>query len=151
MTSVQSVQGGIYALGKAHVRSTLSLGRFPIPATTFVVRMRNGRASSARRTLELFQMQTLTFGTVPMSVWPTMALSRPFKEDRRALSLAFHSSLLHVVDDVMCPLTLCAQVVYLNPQLFRASETRAGAHCGGCFAHGLVLDSLVVLTLKPAT
>ena len=86
-----------------------------------------------------------------MSVWPTMALSRPFKEDRRALSLAFHSSLLHVVDDVMCPLTLCAQVVYLNPQLFRVSETRAGAHCGGCFAHGLVLDSLVVLTLKPAT
>ena len=82
-----------------------------------------------------------------------MALSRPFKEDPRvrALSLAFHASLLHAVDGVTYPLALCSQVVYLNPHLFKASETQAGARCGGCFARGLMLDSLVALTLKPAT
>ena len=56
-SSVQfrSVQGGIYAaLGKAHVRSTLSLRTFP----------------------------NVAFETVPVLVWLTMALSRPLKEDR---------------------------------------------------------------------
>ena len=58
-TAVQfsSVQDGIYALGKAHMRSTPSLRSFP----------------------------NVAFETVPMFVWLTMALSRPFKEDRLAL------------------------------------------------------------------
>ena len=48
-----SVQDGIYALGKAHMRSNPSLRSFP----------------------------SVVFETVPMRVWLTMALSRPFKED----------------------------------------------------------------------
>ena len=52
-----SVQDGIYALGKAHMRSTPSLRSFP----------------------------NVAFETVPMFVRLTMALSRPFKEDRLAL------------------------------------------------------------------
>ena len=54
---VSSVQDGIYALGKAHMRSTPSLRSFP----------------------------NVAFETVPMFVRLTMALSRPFKEDRLAL------------------------------------------------------------------
>ena len=48
---------GIYALGKAHVRPTPSLRRFP----------------------------SASFETVPVFVWLTMALSLPFREDRLAL------------------------------------------------------------------
>ena len=55
-----SVQDGIYALGNAHIRSTPSLRSFP-----------NG-----------------TFETVPMFIRFTMALSRPFKKDRRTLPLS---------------------------------------------------------------
>ena len=44
-----SVQGGIYALEKAHIHSTPSLRSFP----------------------------SVTFETVPMFIWLTMALSRP--------------------------------------------------------------------------
>ena len=47
-----SVQDGIYAFGKALMRSTPSLGSF----------------------------HNVAFETVPMFVWLTMALSRPFKE-----------------------------------------------------------------------
>ena len=59
-SSVQfsSVQDGIYALGIAHMRSTQSLKSF----------------------------SNVAFETVPMFVWLTLALSRPFKEDRLALS-----------------------------------------------------------------
>ena len=57
---LSSVQDGIYALGKAHMCSTPSLRRFP-----------NG-----------------AFKTGPMFVWLTMALSRPFMEDRLALPLS---------------------------------------------------------------
>ena len=65
-----SVQDGIYALGKANMRSTQSLGSFPNVASQ----------------------------TVPMFTWLTMALSRPFKEDRPAL----HLSLLSPLGDWWC-------------------------------------------------
>ena len=53
-----SVHDGIYALGrKGHMRSTPSLRSFP----------------------------SVALETVPMFVWSTMALSRPFKEDRQVL------------------------------------------------------------------
>ena len=55
-----SVQGGIYALGKAHIRSTPCLRSFP----------------------------NVVFQTVPMFVLLAMALSRPFKEDLLALPLS---------------------------------------------------------------
>ena len=55
-----SVLDGIYALGKAHMRSTPSLRRFP----------------------------KVVFEMIPMFVCLTMALSRPFKEDRLALPLS---------------------------------------------------------------
>ena len=57
---LSSVQDGIYALGKALMRSTPSLIRFP----------------------------NIAFEMVLMLVWLTMALSRPFKEDRLALPLS---------------------------------------------------------------
>ena len=49
-----SVQDGMYADGKAHMRSTPSLRSFP----------------------------KVAFKMVPMFVWLTMARSRPFREDR---------------------------------------------------------------------
>jgi len=55
-----SVQDGIYALGKTHTRSTPSLRSFP----------------------------NVAFKTVPLFVWSTVALSRPFKEDSLALPLS---------------------------------------------------------------
>ena len=54
-----SVQDGIYALQKSHMRFTPPLSSFP----------------------------SIAFVTVPMFVSLTMALSRPFKEDRQALPL----------------------------------------------------------------
>ena len=59
-SEVSSVQGGICALGKAHMRSTPSLRGFP----------------------------SVAFETVPMFVWLTMTLSRPVKEDGLALPLS---------------------------------------------------------------
>ena len=53
------VQDGIYAFGKAHMRSTQSLRSFP----------------------------TIAFEMVPMFAWLRMALSHPFREDRLALPL----------------------------------------------------------------
>ena len=55
-----SIQGGIYALGKAHMRSTPSRRSF----------------------------LNVSFETVSTFVWLTMALSRPFKKDRLALPLS---------------------------------------------------------------
>ena len=54
-----------------------------------------------------------------------MALSRPFKEDRLALSLS--TPLLQAVDSMMgwLNLALCLQVVSQAPQHFRSSETQA--------------------------
>ena len=55
-----SVQDGIYALRKAHMRSTPSLRNF----------------------------SNVTFETVPVFFWLTMALSRPLREDCPALPLS---------------------------------------------------------------
>ena len=55
-----SVQDGIYELGKAHMRFTPSLSSFP----------------------------SVAFEAVPMFVWLTMVLSRPFKEDLLAVPLS---------------------------------------------------------------
>ena len=95
-SSVQfnSVQHGIYALGEAHMRSTPSLRSIP----------------------------NVAIETVPMFVWLTMALSRPFKEDRLAEEEAsFHASLLQAIDGVMS-LALCQQVGSRAPQHLRSSE-----------------------------
>jgi len=59
-----SLQRGICALGKAHIRFTPPLRGFP----------------------------SVAFETVPMFVWLTMVLSHPFKEDRRVLLLSTHLS-----------------------------------------------------------
>ena len=49
----------------------------------------------------VFQVSpNVAFETVPIVVWLTIALSRPLKEDRRAISL-LHDSVLQVLDDVM--------------------------------------------------
>ena len=62
-----------------------------------------------RSSLSPRSFPTVTFEAVPMFVWLTMALSRPFKEDRQALS--FHASLLQAIDGVMS-LALYSQVVF---------------------------------------
>ena len=100
-SSVQfsSVQDGIYALGKVRMRSISSLRSFP----------------------------KVTFKTVPMFVWLTMALSRPFKEDRLALPLSTPLSSRRSV--VWCP-WLCARSE--APQHLRSFEKQAT--CEGCFA-----------------
>ena len=96
-----SVQDGIYALGKAHMRSTPSLSSFP----------------------------KVAFQTVPVFARLTIALSRPFKEDRLALPLS--TPLLQAIRGVVS-LALCPQVVSQAPQHFRSSEKQAT--CEGCFA-----------------
>ena len=58
--SFYSVQDGIYALEKVHMRSTPTLRSIP----------------------------NVAFETVPMFAWLTTALSRPFKEDCLALPLS---------------------------------------------------------------
>ena len=55
-----TAQGGIFALGKVRIRSSWALRGFP----------------------------NVAFETVPMLICITMALSRPSKEDRRALPLS---------------------------------------------------------------
>ena len=67
-------QDGIYALGKAHMRSTPSLWSF----------------------------LNVAYETAPMVIWLTMALSRPFREDRLALPLSTPLSSRRSV--VWCPL-----------------------------------------------
>ena len=62
---------------------------------------------------------------VPMFVRLTMALSRPFKEDRQALPLSTALS-------TPLSLALCPQVVSQASQHFRSSEKQAT--CEGCFA-----------------
>ena len=89
-------------LGEAHMRSTTSLRSFPNDA----------------------------FETVPMFVWLTMALSRPFKEDRRALPLSTPLSSRRSM--VWCPWLCALQEVSQAPQHFRSSGTQT--ICEGCFA-----------------
>ena len=90
-----SAQDGVYALGKVHMRSTLSHRSFP----------------------------KVAFETVPMFVWPTMALSRPFKEDNLALPLStpLSSRCDGVVSLALCP----EQVISQAPQHFRSSKKLA--------------------------
>ena len=83
---------GMYALGKAHKLSTSSLRSSP----------------------------NVAFDTVPMSVCMTMALSRPFKEERRALA-ALPTPLLQAIDGVTF-LALCLYVASQAPQHFKSSE-----------------------------
>ena len=68
LVQFSSVQDGIYALAKAHMRSTSSLRRFP----------------------------NVVFETIPMFVWLTMALSGPVKEDRLAV-VSFNACLLQAI------------------------------------------------------
>ena len=72
----------------------------------------------------------IAFQTVPMFVWLTMALSRPFKEDRLALPLS--APLSSRLSMVWCPLALCPHVVSQASQHLRFSEKQAA--CEGCFA-----------------
>ena len=67
-----------------------------------------------------------------------MALSRPFKEDQRALPLS--TPLFQAIDGVMS-LALCPLVVFQAPQHFSSSETQAT--CDGRMAvdaHFLKVD-----------
>ena len=75
ISEFSSVQDGIYAIGKAHkmMRSIPSLASF----------------------------LNVAFNTVPVFVWLTMALSRPFKEDRLALPLS--TPLCSMRSMVLCP------------------------------------------------
>ena len=61
----------------------------------------------------------------------TRTLTRPFKEDRRALLFHSYASLLQAIEDVMLYF-VCPQAVSQAPQHFRSSEKQAT--CEGCFA-----------------
>ena len=73
------------------------------------------------------------FQTVPMFVWLTMALCRPFKDEDR-LALLLSTPLLQAIDGVMS-FALCSQHL-------RSSETQAT--CDGCFT-GKSIDSVISL------
>ena len=62
--------------------------------------MLSEKPTTMRSTPSLRRFPSIAFNAVPMFVWLTMALSRPFKEDRRSLS-SFHASLLRAIDGVM--------------------------------------------------
>ena len=81
MSSVQfnSIQDGVYALWKAHMRSTPSLRSVP----------------------------SVAFETVPMLVCLTMARSRPPQGRSVERFLFLYASLLQAIDGVM-PLALCS-------------------------------------------
>jgi len=83
-----------------------------------------------RSTPSLRRLPNVAFKTVPMFVLLTMVLSRPFKEDRRALPLSV--PLLQAVDGVMS-LALCLQAVSQAPQHFISSNTQC--ICEGCSAN----------------
>ena len=87
----------------------------------------------------------VAFETVPMFVWLTVALSRPFKENRltddgplssfqgrSSSASSFHASLRQAIDSVMS-LALSPQVVSQAPQHITSSEKQAT--CEGCFAY----------------
>ena len=74
-----------------------------------------------RSTLSNRSFPNVAFETVPMFVWLTMALSRPFNEDHLAPYFhSFHASLLQAIGGVMS-LTVCPQVMSQAPQHFRSS------------------------------
>ena len=114
--SFSAVQDGIYELGKAHImRPTPSIRSFP----------------------------NVLFETVPMFVWLTMALSRPFKEDRLALPISTLLSSRRSM--VWCP---CPQVVSQIPQHFRSSVKLV--ICGGCFARRSLCSAIILQSLRHA-
>ena len=91
-----SVQDNIHGLGKAHMRSTPSLRSVP----------------------------KVAFDTVPVFVWLTMALSRPFKEDRLALPLPTRAFL----QMVWCP-WLCTRTVFQCPAFAAVAWTFKSNDC----------------------
>ena len=81
----------------------------------------------------------VAFTTVPVFVWLTLALSRPFRKDRRALPLFTpHSSKQSMM---WCP-WLCAHMVSQAPQHFRSSETQTT--CDGCFARQSIVSVIAL-------
>ena len=98
-----SVLDGIYVVRKVHVRSTLSIDISSFPRAAFE--------------------------TVPMLIRLPMTLSRPFKEDSRALLPCLY--LLQAINCVIS-LALCLQLVSQASQHFRSSEKQAT--CEGCFS-----------------
>ena len=85
----------MYALGKAHIRSTTSLRSFP----------------------------NFAFETVSMFVWLTMA-SLSFFQGRSSSASSLHASLLQAIDGVMS-LALCQQVMSHAPQHLISSAKQA--------------------------
>ena len=92
-----------------------------------MVSMRSEKPICAPPRLKCFPK--VAFETVPLFVWLTMALSRPFK-GRSSNASSFHDSLLQAVDGVMSS-ALCPQVVSQATQHFRYSEKQATGE--GCF------------------
>ena len=86
-------------------------------------------------TPSLRSFPNVVFKMVPMLVWLTMALSRPFKEDCLALPL---SSLFRAINGVMC-LALCPQEESQAPQHLRSSEKQATWE--GCYARQSVCSA----------
>ena len=113
--SVQFSPNGIYALGKAHMRSTPSLRSFPnVPFET----------------VQMFVWLTMNCIHLQRSWrqrrWPSLVLSR-----KRLSSSSFHASLLQAIDGVMS-LALYPQVFSQVPQNFRSSKKQDTRE--GCFA-----------------
>ena len=77
-------------------------------------------------TLSIRGFPNVAFETVPVFVWLTMALSRPFKEDRLALPLSTPLSSRRS----MMPLALC-------PHVRVSSSSTLQATCDWCFARHL--------------
>ena len=92
-----SVPDSIYALGKAHMRSTTH-ENFP----------------------------DVAFKIVPSFVWMTRTHTRAFKEDRRALLFHSYVPLLQAIEDVM-HYFVCPQAVSQVPQHFRSFEMQASS------------------------
>ena len=85
--------------------------------------------------VSLRSFPNVAFEMVPMFVRLTMALSRPFKEDRLALPLSTPLS-------TPLSLALCLQVVSQASQHFRSSEKQGT--CEGCFARQSTSVSIAV-------
>ena len=90
--------------------------------------------------------------TVPVLVWLTMALSRPFGEDHRAFPF-FYASLFQSVDGVMslalCPPLSPSPSMAWCPWLCARAVLpgrKALNHCDGCLAHRSIC-SVFELTL----
>ena len=112
----------MYALGKAHMRSTTSLRSFP----------------------------NVALETVPMFVWLTMACLS-FFQGRSSSASCFHAFLLQAIDGVMS-LALCQQVMPHAPQHFSSSEKRAtygGCFVSQCIRSVIYLHSGMSRAVRP--